>query len=210
MVGKSECLQCKKEFKWRRSVGIYPKYCSRVCMRSNIKFWSGKNSFRWATASPQEQIERLKEIFEKHVLRDNKCWNWKGKLHKSGYALMIYGKDHKQIGAHRVSWIIHFGEIPEGLYVCHKCDNKKCTNPEHLFLGTPKENTQDMLKKDRKNTPIGEKVFSSKLTSKQVIKIKKMLSLGVTMTKLALKYNVSLSAISDIKKEKTWKHIKSE
>lgn len=68
---------------------------------------------------------------------------------QSGYALMKFGKSTR--GAHRVSWMVHRGEIPEGMWVLHKCDNPICINPEHLFLGFPKDNTDDMVGKGRNN-----------------------------------------------------------
>src|SRR3990167_294843 len=88
-----------------------------------------------------------KRFFEK-VEKTNTCWIWKGQIVPSAYGAFYIHE--KNTYAHRASWIIHFGDIPEGLFVCHKCDNPPCCNPEHLFLGTPKDNTHDMMKKGRK------------------------------------------------------------
>jgi hypothetical protein len=165
-----------------------------------------KMLFRWSRATKEEKLDRLKYIYEKHVIRNENCWGWNGKLHKGGYAVMIFGEEHKQIGAHRVSYMIHKGEIPIKTLVCHTCDNRSCTNPEHLFLGTHKDNTQDMIKKGRENRLKGSKNKSSRLSEKDVENIRKMLDAKVKLTLIAELYKVHISTISDIKLKKTWKH----
>ena len=96
----------------------------------------------------------------------NDCWEWIAS-YRGKYG-QITVKKEKYL-AHRFSWILHYGN-PGTQWVLHKCDNPKCINPKHLFLGTPKDNTQDMISKKRK--PLGEKHLSSKLTNQQIYSIR--------------------------------------
>lgn len=133
---------------------------------------------------------------------DTGCWNWSGFLSKLGYGSIVINK--KLVLAHRASYELHKGEIPIGLCVCHTCDNPSCVNPEHLFLGTHKENTQDMIRKGRKNPARGEAHPNAKLTAAQVQEI---LRDNRPNKEVAKEYNVDRTAIQHIRKRKNWKSV---
>lgn len=89
--------------------------------------------------------EHMRKVFWEHVTIDpGGCWEWKNKYvdRPDSYG-SIYIGNHKNIVAHRFSYILHHGEVPEGLVVCHRCMNKRCVNPSHLYVGTDYENRQD-------------------------------------------------------------------
>jgi hypothetical protein len=133
----------------------------------------------------------------------SRCWIWNGWKISGGYGkIKINGI---VIYAHRFVWNITNGEIPVGILVCHKCDNPSCVNPEHLFLGTMKDNMQDKIKKGRGNFACGERNGSAKLCEKDVISIRDRYNQkNITQEKLAREYNVSDALISLIINYKNW------
>ena len=150
---KKICLTCNKDFEILESQRK-GKYCSTQCIRfsgntDDLRKHTGKGF--WQTATDDQKLERLRYNFEKIVIKDNDCWRWNKKLLKNGYTTINMGRT-KTILGHRVSWLIHNGSIPNKILVLHKCDNRSCTNPEHLFLGTQLDNVRDMDKKGRRVT----------------------------------------------------------
>src|SRR5882757_2976958 len=91
----------------------------------------------------------IKRFWEKvEIITEHSCWEWIGAIKPDlGYGRMYVNK--KPVYPHRFSYELHFGPIPKGLYVCHTCDNRSCVRPEHLFIGSAKDNTRDMIKKGR-------------------------------------------------------------
>ncbi len=197
------CKTCNKNYEiecWRKP----SSYCSLKCKHEKASTWLLKTSFKIDEATEEEKINRLRQNYEKYVLRFEGCWGWKGKS-KKGYPKMTCRKALGASLGHRASWIIHNGKIPDNLCVLHKCDNKICTNPEHLFLGTNIENVEDMLNKKR--NPIGSAVGTAKLNEDQIKEIKNLLKLGSSLKSIADAFQVTSAAIYLIKKNRNWKHV---
>ena len=137
----------------------------------------------------------------------NGCWIWTGAGRGTGYGAFKYNE--KVYDAHRfVLEILSKTPIPKEKVACHRCDNRRCVNPDHLYLGTPKTNYDDMIRRNRDNFAKGEQAGGSKLTSIQVKEIrKKYIPFKYPLNKLAKEYNVSKKNIFDIVHGKIWKHI---
>jgi hypothetical protein len=139
---------------------------------------------------------------------DDECWEWKAFIHPMGYGM--FAIDRKMCHAHRISWEYTFGEIPDGLWVLHHCDNRKCVNPNHLFLGTSADNAHDRDKKGRARIPdnSGENCGTAKLTNKEVIEARSLFSTGkYNYTELGMRFHVRSWTIARAIRKVTWKHI---
>lgn len=139
---------------------------------------------------------------------ENGCWEWMAYKERRGYGKFVAKGETL---AHRFSYLIHKGEIPKEMLVCHSCDNPSCVNPEHLWLGTAMDNTKDCISKGRDRHVIvrGEKNGLSKLTEKDVIKIKKLAILRYGQKEIANLFKCDQTNIHYILSGKTWKHVKA-
>jgi len=140
------------------------------------------------------------------------CWEWRAAKNKQdGYGVLSRG-DGKLIYAHRLSWLLHSGPLPDGMCICHKCDNPTCVNPDHLFLGTPGANTRDMIEKGRSRLRthgfFGETSGNVKLNAEQVLEIRRKAATEKRcMARLAREFDVSPSQIHRIVTREAWPHL---
>lgn len=141
----------------------------------------------------------LADRFWKKVEKSDGCWNWTAQRRPGGYGTIVVSNRHEM--AHRVSWTLNVGSIPQGLKVLHRCDNPACVNPEHLFLGTSSDNIEDMISKQR--NPRGEQHGHAKLTWPQVRLIRELRS-HYGKRRLAKIFGVSPSTIQFIWNGDTW------
>lgn len=148
------------------------------------------------------------ECFLRHVSPEptSGCWLWVGSLSKGrGYGQ--FNLAGRPTTAHRAAWILFQGPVPAAALVCHRCDNRACVNPEHLFLGTAQDNTDDMFKKGRERPPRGEACGTAKLSAPDVLAMRRLRLGGLTYAEIAAAYGVHpVTAMRAIKGEQ-WGHL---
>jgi hypothetical protein len=141
-------------------------------------------------------------LLAKRNVTESGCWEWTGHIMTNGYGQIGSGKT--VLLTHRASYTEFVGEIPEGLYVCHKCDNRKCFNPDHLFVGTHNENMIDMINKGRQRSLAGVHSPNAKLTTEQIQEIRERYIPYVTTTELAKEFGISKQYVGQIAR-KEWR-----
>lgn len=141
--------------------------------------------------------------FWDQVKKGSGCWFWIGETRKEYGVFYFCGV---RIPAHRASYELTNGPIDGGLLVCHKCDNKGCVRPGHLFLGTSKDNSRDMMAKGRGKNQFkaGSEHPAARLSASAIVKIKKLSESGITQSKIAKKFKIHQSAVSRVLNGKRW------
>lgn len=161
-----------------------------------------------STACRYQAMRSDESAFWNKVIKGPGCWEWKGAHIPDGYAWMTWKR--RQMGAHRVSWMLNHGPIPPGAHVLHKCDNRGCVRPDHLQLGTHKDNMADMGRKKRGTC--GEKNYNAKLTADQVRAIRNSYCGGKgrrsNAKEIAALFGVEVGAVHSVVAGRTWTHIK--
>ncbi len=181
------CETCGKVFKIAPSYGV-GRFCSHKC---------------WHASRVQSTFESQ---FKKFLgeMTESGCVLWKGSVNVRGRPVVNYG-DGLRMYAHRASYIINVGPIPDGLCILHCCDNPLCVNPVHLFLGTHTDNMEDMARKGRSNR--GENVSTAKLNEDKVREIRRRYAQGESGPKLGNEFGVSAGTIRLVAKRLKWTHV---
>jgi hypothetical protein len=147
------------------------------------------------------------------------CWVWKGRIHMKGYGIANYGQ--RSGGAHRMSWVIHNQKlIPEGMCICHSCDNPPCVNPDHLWIGTNQENRDDSVKKGRQakgdrsgmrvhpeSRSRGENHGNSKFTYEDIWDMRRLYSEGAPAKTIGVLYETRKTHVLRIVNRQRWTHV---
>ncbi len=161
---------CHKHYEYNRLFGT--PFASVIVGDNNARFWS-------------------------KVKKTEHCWFWVGTVTKWGYGQ--FSTVDRRFAAHRYSYSLAHGSIPDGLFVCHSCDNRNCVNPAHLWVGTAQENMTDMQIKGRGYHPCGEGAANAVLSTKQVAAVRGLLEVGMPQREIAAAFGVSQTCVSDIK-----------
>jgi len=171
-----------------------------------------------ADPKPTEELFSVKydpyRFWSKVEKSPGSCWLWRGAIYAcSGYGMCnVYTgkKRYTTCTAHRLAYCLSFGAFPSALLVCHTCDNRICVNPDHLFLGTHKQNTQDCIKKGRFSTEHTRRLFQGEGNPKAVLSQPQVLWIrecSDSFADIAAKLGVSECTVRDVKLNRTWKHL---
>lgn len=186
---QTRCKECDKE--------IYEISKIKKCLHCGIEF-----------RKRNKKHCSYKCMILNKTLKINDCWEWQGSKNRNKYGQIRYENKSGMMLVHRLSYLIFKGEIPNGMFVCHSCDNKSCCNPDHLWLGTPHDNNQDCLNKNRHyKGKQGCESHKSKFKKEQILSIRKRIENGETAKKIANEFRVQQHTILAIKNKKTYKNI---
>jgi len=157
----------------------------------------------------------VEERFWDHVSRASpaECWEWQGAIEGSGYGYMTLTRTPRRwVRAHRLSYEMHHGPIPDGLAVCHRCDNRLCVNPAHLFAGTWGDNNADRAARGRgrENRQHGRANLNAKLTEANVREIISAVASGESQGSVSRRIGISQAQVSKIVHGKSWAHLWDE
>lgn len=165
-------------------------------------------------------MKTTEERFWEKVIKTRKCWIWNACIQKGG-GYGLFAMEGKLQLTHRLSWKMHNGPIPKGLFVLHHCDNPPCVRPDHLFLGTQKDNMRDKVEKGREargdrhgmrtrpdRVPRGERNGCAKTTDEEVVEMRERYAAGeISQPQLARQYGLTQATVNDILTGKRWQHV---
>lgn len=190
-----------------------PTYICEVCGVSFSKWWSrpGRLIRFCSNACRHESLKNTNDSFWAKVDKSSGCWTWTGHADRDGYGRIMV--DGRLVRTHRLSYEIAYGRIPDGMFVCHTCDNPRCVRPDHLWLGTHQDNVTDMVNKGRQprrpagtiKDQRGDRSPVAKLTWAIVDDIRRRYAAGESPMKLAKEYGIAYGHVFRIIHHTVWK-----
>ncbi len=199
-----KCGNCGVEFppKWSEVAHLAKRrFCSEACSQAGLK-GQRRSSFGKAKKTLEQ---RFWFKVGKDNLQDDACWTWTGAKTKYGYGYLGGTRGEKSRLAHRLSYELSVGPVPDGQCVLHRCDNPPCVNPAHLFLGTRADNNADRVSKGREANHKGENNGRAKLTQELARLVRKMRSGGASQQSIADVVGVAQTTVSRILRGELWK-----
>lgn len=188
------CKSCRGEIHRRRKEAHTESNEADICSPSDQGFWA--------------RVDRNGPVAYEHL---DVCWLWSGSKINSGYGIWRFSNNtYRLVLAHRFMWMSTYGEIPEGQLVLHKCDNKLCVNPSHLFLGSYSDNVQDCLQKGRFVVGArrrGEECNRAKITEGHVREIRELRQQGLLQREIAARLGTTREIVSSVLRGATWRHV---
>lgn len=195
--------------RWKRhgdpTAGGMPKGRNLPCEvdgcdgRAAIRMMCVLHYQRWLHHGRTETLTQ-EDRFWSQVNKTDGCWEWTGSRMRKGYG--NFGVDYRHEGAHRFSWRLHFGEIPEGMWVLHRCDNPPCVRPDHLFLGTAQANSDDMVAKGRQKRP------RAVVSTGDVAEIRRLYATGeFSQSQLGNRFGISQTQVGRIVRRVRWRSV---
>lgn len=180
---------------------VYRTLTHRQCPRCGVWF-NGRTKF--CGRACRYSVLPVAERFWSKVNKTEECWLWTASVNPAGYGQINLGRNMMR-QVHRVAWELSNGPIPEGMFVCHRCDVPRCVRPEHLFLGTQADNMRDASQKGRMHP--GELTIGARLTAGQAVEIRRRYAAGgVFQRELGREYGVSRNTIAALTQGRTWRN----
>ncbi len=149
----------------------------------------------------------IAERFWEKVVKSDGCWMWSGATSTRGYGRFAVSVQDKSAEAHRMSWMLTHGSVPPGQCVLHRCDTPPCVRPDHLFIGTKRDNAIDRQQKGRSASQIGFNNANAKVSESDVIDIRTLAALGATAKALAEAFSIDPTNVRHILRRATWSHV---
>lgn len=181
-----------------------PRFCRGWCRTHYARWWrNGDTKARTFRPKVWDRDAIIRRLMLGRVVTLSGCWEWNGLIDMDGYGVVTIDKRTGRV--HRIAANVYLGmPLNRRSSVCHHCDNRKCFNPDHLFVGTTADNSRDAASKGRM---LGSRNSNAVLEERDVLEIRRLLAKGEPSVQLAKRYGVSKYCISDIKRRKRWKHV---